>query len=287
MRLGNASDLPADKWDNVIVATASLCILIFTVTLYWMGQNIKWFLIDQKRCGNFSLMAFYILGCVLLGTRILQFLNAITVFAHHLKWLPRFLLLPFIYNFCLVVAMWTRVMLGFAQLESMTTLNLKLLKDPNYDYKVRRNRILIWATNTTVFAWMCFFTVDFMIVTHFESSQCLPDPECSSYRYAHFLRFLDNVSLVYYSLVSLSLIVQFFRFNQSMKKILKGEKDDAVVSKAVKDLFFIIATAYTLRTLLLKFVGQKYLLVTMQLLVWTFFDVLTVIPPIVMHRKSF
>ena len=72
-----------------------------------------------------------------------------------------------------------------------------------------------------------------------------------------------------------------------MKKVLKGEKDEAVVSTAVKDLFFIIATAYTLRTLLLKFVGQKYLLVTLQLLVWTFFDVLTVIPPLVMHRKSF
>ena len=205
--LGNADDLPTDQWDNIIVATASLCICLFTLTLYWMGQNIKWYLVEQKRCGNFALVSFYVLGCVLIGTRILQFVNAITVYAHHLKWLPRFLRLPFIYNFFLVVAMWTRIMLGFAQLESMTTLNLKLLKDPNFDYKVRRNRIMIWSLNLTALSWLCYFAVDFMIVTHYESSQCLPDPECSSYRYTHFLRFLDNVSLVYYSLVSFCLIV--------------------------------------------------------------------------------
>lgn len=72
-----------------------------------------------------------------------------------------------------------------------------------------------------------------------------------------------------------------------MNKILQGEKEGAVISRAVKDLFFIISTAYTLRTLLLRFVTKKYLKVTLQLLIWTFFDLLTVIPPLLMHRKSF
>jgi hypothetical protein len=54
----------------------------------------------------------------------------------HLKWLPLFMRQPWVYNCLLVVAMFTRVALGFAQLESMTTLNLKLQNDPNISKKL-------------------------------------------------------------------------------------------------------------------------------------------------------
>jgi hypothetical protein len=38
---------------------------------------------------------------------------------------------------------------------------------------------------------------------------------------------------------------------------------------------------------LIELVSKEFLKVTLQLVMWTFFDVLTVIPPMLMHRKSF
>ena len=98
--------------NRTIWITSAACILLYLVILAWTLINIKKYLIDQKRYKTFSVLIFYVCAVIIELSRILGYVNLITIYATDSMstgiWNQ-----SYIYNFFYTVALFVKVILGF------------------------------------------------------------------------------------------------------------------------------------------------------------------------------
>ena len=96
---------------RIIVITSAACILFYLVFLGWTAANIKRYLIDQRRYKTFSVLIFYVCALIIELCRLLQYTNNITIYAT--QKITGIWGNTYVYNFCYVIALFVKVILGF------------------------------------------------------------------------------------------------------------------------------------------------------------------------------
>jgi hypothetical protein len=91
----------------------------------WTCVNIKVYLVDQRRYKTFSVLVFYIISIVVEISRILMYINVIMLVIWGNKINPAFGYL-YVYNVCYVVALFSKIIMGFFQVQSMAEVIVKL-----------------------------------------------------------------------------------------------------------------------------------------------------------------
>jgi len=98
--------------ERLIVITAILIGILYLAITFWTLNNIKIYLIQQKRYKTFSVLTFYVLAIVIELSRILMYSNVIVLFFWEQKIKPAFSGL-YVYDVCYVVAMFAKIMMGY------------------------------------------------------------------------------------------------------------------------------------------------------------------------------
>lgn len=98
--------------ERLIVITAILIGILYLAITFWTLNNIKIYLIQQKRYKTFSVLTFYVLAIVIELSRILMYSNVIVLSFWEQKIKPAFSGL-YVYDVCYVVAMFAKIMMGY------------------------------------------------------------------------------------------------------------------------------------------------------------------------------
>lgn len=73
------------------------------------------------------MLIFYILAIIIILSRFAQYVNVITIYGPHIRYkVSHFWREPYIYDFFYVIAMFTKVILGFFQVQGMAELGYRV-----------------------------------------------------------------------------------------------------------------------------------------------------------------
>lgn len=109
----------------MLVMTAIVMTILYLGMISWTCVNIKVYLVDQRRYKTFSVLVFYIITIVVEISRILMYINVIMLLIWKNKISPAFVDL-YVYNVCYVVALFSKIIMGFFQVQSMAEVIVKL-----------------------------------------------------------------------------------------------------------------------------------------------------------------
>ena len=114
---GHKNTLTSNSYNDFSVAwktelvTSYVFLAVYFGLFLWIVANIKLFLIDQKRYKTYSVFFFYLLALVIVLSRQLMFVNIIIrTSAEQPKRLWQYY---YIYNCLYVIAIFTKIILGF------------------------------------------------------------------------------------------------------------------------------------------------------------------------------
>jgi hypothetical protein len=101
----------AVNWTKIYIITSYSCIALYALVLLWTLANFKIYVVDQKRYKTSSVLTFYILAIAIVISRILMFVNVITIYS--VTSAMAFWKEPYVYDFNYVICMFLIVVMGF------------------------------------------------------------------------------------------------------------------------------------------------------------------------------
>lgn len=105
---------------------------------------------------------------------------------------------------------------------------------------------------------------------------------------------LGNVGTVYYVLLTLSLTSCYFFLRRTVKKTIIIVEEARKIMKSIRLMFGFFVLSYALRTIVLIIQGQTYKIVKskfarqeLEIILWSLFDLLSILPVLIIHNKNF
>ena len=72
----------------------------------------------------------------------------------------------FVYDFCYVIALFVKLILGFFQVQAMAELGFRVKNIENFKGKLKMLNVCIGVVNTSAFVLMWWLAIEFMFVIH-------------------------------------------------------------------------------------------------------------------------
>ena len=151
--------------------------------------------------------------------------------------------------------------LGFYQVQNMAELTIRLTETNDVkvlEKKILRLNMVIRTIVILGFVTMVCLASYFMVVLQQLYNYCYFDAsgtqvctsEFSSMTFKNFMIMMGVISGLFYSLLTILMIVSYYYLNRALKKRFQSDEMNQL-SKAINILFFVLVLSFTLRTFFL------------------------------------
>ena len=129
----------------------------------------------------------------------------------------------YIYDFFYVIAMFTKVILGFFQVQGMAELGYRIM---NQHQKIKYLQVVIAVINISAFICMSLLATDFMFIIRAQVKSTLPYDPTPFYEY---MSMLGYTSGTYYTLLTIFLVYYYKKLDSALKSKLCGTYSDSAL----------------------------------------------------------
>jgi hypothetical protein len=175
-----------------------------------------------------------------------QYANVITIYGPHIRYkVSHFWREPYLYDFFYVIAMFTKVILGFFQVQGMAELSYRVENQQNSAKKIRYLKLCIGVINISAFVCMVWLAIEFMFVLRVNVAT--HDPA----GFYVFMTKLGYTSGTYYTALTVLLVFFYKKLHSILQSHLQGQYESTSLYQSIQSYFFLMALGYIVRTLFL------------------------------------